>query len=256
MSLGNGEPASCRRGNAAPRRGRDFPRLELVVRAGAAGWRSTIAKELLAALPAIGRRSVAAQKRDLRAILAESRRALAPQAVSALSNEVQARLIGSACFAAASGLVLYAAKDNEVLTDRLFASAVSSGRPVYFPRLDKFSGDLRLVQVQSQAELRPGAFGVLEPGDGEEVVPARLAGALICVPGLGFTPGGQRLGRGGGFYDRLLARSAGNAVSVGLAYSFQLLGWLPQAAHDARVDFVVTEHACHAAAAAKRQAAA
>jgi 5-formyltetrahydrofolate cyclo-ligase len=61
----------------------------------------------------------------------------------------------------------------------------------------------------------------------------------VLVPGLGFDVNGGRLGRGGGFYDRLLA--AGTACRVGVAFECQVVEALPLEPHDRRMEFIITE---------------
>jgi 5-formyltetrahydrofolate cyclo-ligase len=64
---------------------------------------------------------------------------------------------------------------------------------------------------------------------------------LILVPGLGFTRDGRRLGRGGGFYDRLLAASSFRAFTMGVGFDVQLVPALPVEPHDRRLDAIATE---------------
>ena len=64
---------------------------------------------------------------------------------------------------------------------------------------------------------------------------------LVLVPGLAFTRAGHRLGRGGGFYDRLLAGRAKDALKVGICFSLQLLETIPTEAHDAVLDAVISD---------------
>jgi 5-formyltetrahydrofolate cyclo-ligase len=63
---------------------------------------------------------------------------------------------------------------------------------------------------------------------------------LILVPGIAFSKDGHRLGRGGGFFDRLLAGPAANALKLGVCFSFQLLDNIPCDSHDVLVDIVMT----------------
>jgi 5-formyltetrahydrofolate cyclo-ligase len=105
-----------------------------------------------------------------------------------------------------------------------------------------------LIRVRDREELRPGAFGILEPEGTEMISPALLERTLICVPGVAFSLSGQRLGRGRGYYDCLLAAAHPQAITAGLAYSFQVLGRLPESPHDRRLGFIVTASAIHSAA--------
>lgn len=184
---------------------------------------------------------VADKKKYLREILRESRAALIPSQAEALSLRIQAHLLECGVYGEASTVVLYCAQENEVRTDRLLDDALRSGRRVLFPRVDRKRRLLELVRVSDPAELAPGTFGILEPTGSEVISHRELNHALVCVPGLAFSPSGQRLGRGGGYYDRLITQAGPAAVTAGLAYSFQLLDALPESAGDRRVQFVITE---------------
>ena len=64
---------------------------------------------------------------------------------------------------------------------------------------------------------------------------------VVVVPGLGFTPMGARLGRGGGWYDRFLARRSARCVAIGVCFAEQIVDDLPVEDHDMTVDIVVTD---------------
>lgn len=92
-----------------------------------------------------------------------------------------------------------------------------------------------------EADIFTGKFGVSEPLAGCEEIPlARFD--LALVPGVAFDLRGNRLGRGRGFYDRLLEKIRG--VKCGVSYDFQLLETLPTEAHDAKVNFIATPTRC------------
>jgi 5-formyltetrahydrofolate cyclo-ligase len=191
---------------------------------------------------------VADEKKTLRRILAECRAGLPARRAADMSALVQHNLIDTPCYADAASVVLYAATDNEVATDIVFAHAIASGRLVLYPRVVPDTHHLNLVRVETRADLQPGAFGILEPTGAEIARYADLERALICVPGVAFGPAGQRLGRGGGYYDRLITALAPQTVTAGLAYSFQVLDWLPESAGDRRLGLIVTESNVHRAA--------
>lgn len=103
--------------------------------------------------------------------------------------------------------------------------------------LPRVSGeDLKLHYAHSVEELAEGKFGNLEPKANAPEAPCQAD--FILVPGLAFDPAGGRLGRGAGFYDRLLTRFEG--VRVGVCFSELLVEEVPCESHDIRMDFVVT----------------
>jgi 5-formyltetrahydrofolate cyclo-ligase len=97
--------------------------------------------------------------------------------------------------------------------------------------------------VTAPDQLIPGPFGVREP-DPQKCPAADPATAdLIFIPGLAFTKDGLRLGRGRGYYDRLLAILPGTALRIGVCFSCQLLDNIPSEPHDESVDLVLSSPA-------------
>jgi 5-formyltetrahydrofolate cyclo-ligase len=188
--------------------------------------------------------SVADEKKYLRAVFAATRAALDPERARHLSATVQHQLIHSALYRGARSLMIYAPTGSEVSTGLIFDDALAGGRAVYFPRFDSTTNSLRAVRVGARDDLAAGAFGILEPRkELEAAADSELANILICVPGLAFSREGWRLGRGGGHYDRFLADVGREAISVGLAYSFQLVDRIPHEGHDRKLNIIATESA-------------
>jgi 5-formyltetrahydrofolate cyclo-ligase len=87
--------------------------------------------------------------------------------------------------------------------------------------------------------LRTGPFGVAEPGaDDPECPPADIE--LFLCPGMAFTRGGKRLGRGKGYYDRTLAAAPAGSLRVGVCFRRQVRPELPVEPHDLPVHFLAT----------------
>jgi len=138
---------------------------------------------------------------------------------------------------------------GEVATGNIFSDATAAGRAVFYPRLDRTRNSLALCKVESAADLAPGAYGILEP-ETPAIDIASLPPCVVVVPGLAFTRQGERIGRAGVIMivsRRNFGELAPHAITVGLAYSFQLLDHLPQTGLDLRLNFVVTESAIYRA---------
>ena len=198
---------------------------------------------------------MADEKQYLRAVLSEARLSLSAAHASALSARVQQRLLSRETYLAAAKIVLYASFGREVETNLIASDVLRSHRRLYYPIADRKHRRIRFGAVSDLGELRAGAFGILEPPATGALEAEALGPALVCVPGIAFTPAAARLGRGGGYYDRLLAALSVEAETAGLGYSFQLIDRLPEQAHDRRLDFVVTESAVYAASGAPPAAA-
>jgi 5-formyltetrahydrofolate cyclo-ligase len=130
----------------------------------------------------------------------------------------------------------------------LLKNARIEGKVVALPCFNSQTGCYSARVVSCRSKLIPGRFGVLEPGAGCPPVPLNQLD-LVLVPGIAFDLGGRRLGRGKGFYDRLLAEVRGH--KCGVAFDTQIVAEVPVEPHDIRVYSILTPtrwHLCPRAA--------
>lgn len=134
----------------------------------------------------------------------------------------------------AGSVFLYCSVGSEAGTAGLIAAALMQGKKVYLPRCVR-RGEMKLIRLRNEAELRAGRYGIPEPAGNEEIcgIPD-----LCIVPGLAFDASGARLGYGGGYYDRYLA--AAKPVAAALAYPCQMAARLPVCGHDVPVNYIIT----------------
>ena len=118
--------------------------------------------------------------------------------------------------------------DLSVLIERLWAADCKVVVPAWR------DGTYRLIACSRETKLVPGPMGILEPeAHGVGLKPVdESAVAVWIVPGLAFSRSGARMGYGGGWYDRFLAKSHPSSVSIGVAYPFQIVECLPLEPHD------------------------
>ena len=180
------------------------------------------------------------KKRALRNATLSQRNSISQSEWLLWSRLIQAQALRLPFYLASRSVALYSPVQNEVSTDALFAHAIAGGRKVFYPKLE--SGRcLALIQIDSVADLRPGRFGILEPKGVGILSETDRMGLIVFVPGVAFDTRGQRLGRGKGWYDRLLRQLGGNTVFVGLGYEFQIVEEVPTESWDEKVHYVVTE---------------
>ncbi len=129
----------------------------------------------------------------------------------------------------------YMALPWEAGTRELLLALLGKGKRVALPRV--LGEEMSFFEIRSLSDLSEGAYHILEPA--MECPPASCTDALLLVPGMAFTPKGDRLGKGGGYYDKFLTKEPGH-MTVALAYEFQMLDCLPAEIHDKTVDMVVT----------------
>ena len=181
-------------------------------------------------------------KREWRRLLRERRRAVDAAARGLLGERMAVHFFSVPELAAARTVLLYAATAAEAPTEPLARRLRAAGRTVCLPRLvPGRPGEMEAVPVLDWEALVPGPFqGILEPPpEWPAIDPQRLD--AVVVPGLGFDRAGRRLGQGGGYYDRLLARLPRRVFRVGWAYAVQVVDALPADPHDQGVDMVITE---------------
>ena len=157
------------------------------------------------------------------------------------------RLMVSALWEGASGVLVYASVRGEIDALPLACAAWRCGRRVYLPNPRPETVSLSPVEWPEGAALVPGPYGIPVVADAGGADETDIG--LVIVPGLAFDRAGGRLGSGLGYYDRFLAAHAG-AVAVGLAYAWQVVERVPAEAHDVRLAGVVTPDALWIAAGA------
>ncbi|MBI4884468.1 MAG: 5-formyltetrahydrofolate cyclo-ligase [Actinobacteria bacterium] len=133
-------------------------------------------------------------------------------------------------YCASASVMAFVAINGEPDTDALFALIAADGKRLLLPRVE----GRELVVCAGAGRLVASSFGVLEP-TGPSLPVAVVE--LVIVPGLAFTTAGDRLGYGGGYYDRFLTRV--EAPSVGVCFREQLVDELPAYPYDVRVQRVV-----------------
>lgn len=177
------------------------------------------------------------QKSEIRTWVRGLKSACTREQLDERSSEACSRILSDGLWRAAGTVLLYHALPDEVDTSSLLDNARLMGKTVLLPRV---VGDELELRVYSPDTLSPGAFGIMEP-TGEVFPPSRYAEIdLAVIPGMAFDRHGARLGRGKGYYDRLMPLLPG-AYKLGLCYAFQLLDFLPTEEHDIPMNEVVTD---------------
>jgi 5-formyltetrahydrofolate cyclo-ligase len=180
------------------------------------------------------------KKQTLRARVSFQRESLSLGDLVAWSILIQRRAVALAPYLRAQNVALYSPSGNEVLTAAIAEDAIRAGKTLFYPRM-MGRRRLELLRVSSPEELRPGAYGILEPSHGLAINIEAPPTMVVFVPGVAFDLHGNRLGRGQGAYDWLLEKLGSGAQFIALAYEFQILGEVPVGVWDRPVHYIVTE---------------
>lgn len=184
-------------------------------------------------------------KRALRREALARRDALTAEEVAAASERITARAWGLTALQEAEIVLLFASIRSEVRTEALIRQCLANGQDVALPKVRSEERRLDLYLVTDlDRDLKPGVWNIPEPDPDrcEEVMPRDLD--FVFTPGLAFDLHGNRLGYGGGFYDKLLAqvrRDLWPEAVAALAFEVQLVPDIPHKPKDIPVPQIVTE---------------
>jgi 5-formyltetrahydrofolate cyclo-ligase len=188
--------------------------------------------------------SLGSVRKPLRAELRAKRRAISSEEREHAARRVARNVDRAFRLRAGMRVAIYAAMREELDTEPLIALALARRCRVFLPRIDLRTIQIDFHELLADAPQTRNHLGILEP-QGTASVPARWLD-LVLLPLVGFDESGVRLGMGGGYYDRTFAfrnihTSWRGPRLVGIAYSIQQLPTIACAAHDVRMDAVVTE---------------
>ncbi len=178
-----------------------------------------------------------ASKQGIRREIAAKRKALDPDWIQTASARVAENFRALAAFQSAKTVALYIAIGGEVNLETLFPTCWKLGKRTCIPVFNERTKLYEMAEIAADTPCRTGHYGIREPISPTLVSMDQID--LIAVPGVAFDPHGNRLGRGGGHYDRLLDGFSGDAAAV--AFDFQILPRIPTNAHDKPVQCIATE---------------
>lgn len=180
-------------------------------------------------------------KAAIRKFIREKKAALSPQMIAACSAAVAERIAAQPFYREAPVLYAYLAYNEELRTDALIRRAWADGKRVAVPKVLS-PGEMEFYCISSLDAVAPGYCGIPEP-PGPPAPAADDDNILLLMPGLAYDRAHHRIGYGGGFYDRYIARArtrGARILTVAPAYDFQILGSIPAEAHDLPADVIVT----------------
>ena len=173
-------------------------------------------------------------KTELRKAIRQRKRAMTEEEIVAKSQALGKLLRQSDAYREAKTIYGYLPYNQEVRTVPMLEQALVEGKRVAVPKC--YGEEMRFIYMDDLSQVEKGYAGIPEPvADGPV---AEDETALVLMAGLAFDPQGNRMGYGGGFYDKFLAAEP-NHPTVALCYDFQMLPHLETEDHDIPVDVVL-----------------
>lgn len=173
------------------------------------------------------------KKSELRPIMKMKRQEMSAETAAEKSRLICGIVSDSEIYKSAEFIAVYMALKNEVSVKYIADKAFADGKRVCVPVT--CGEDIYLSEIYVGDEFVTGNFGIKEP----KIKRKTNEADLIFVPGLAFSEKGERLGWGGGYYDRLTASAT--AVNVGICYEMQIRNDIETESHDRKMDYIVTE---------------
>ena len=146
-------------------------------------------------------------------------------------------ILESTVWQRASQVMLYVPMSGEMNVKSLLENALKKKKTVAIPRFSVEKNAYEVCRIDNLSNLLPGKFGVPEPSPDSQIMDTKQLD-LAIVPGVAFAALGSRLGRGGGFFDRLLAGIP--AKKCGVCFEQQVYPDVPVERHDVKMDMIAT----------------
>lgn len=181
-------------------------------------------------------------KSDLRSELLQKRNSLSYFEREVFSHSISSNLFDSEDIRKISIFHCYCSYGSEVITNELIQRVLSFDIQVVVPVVKNTKGELLHVTITSETIFEKGSYGIPQPKSISEITIDKLnnQNVLIIVPVVGFDVSCNRIGYGGGYYDRFL-QQVPNARKIGIAFSLQELASIPTEKTDIPLDVIVTE---------------
>jgi len=180
-------------------------------------------------------------KRSLRERVLSLRSALTPEERAFKSQRVQAIVTQTREFQEASTIMLFMNFRDEVETTELAQIVLDLGKRLVLPRCAPKGVLIPALIEDLEKDIESGMWGIREPKKEELTKVDPLEIDCILVPGAAFDTQGNRLGYGGGYYDRFFGRLAEGTPKIALAFHCQIVDRIPVEFYDKKVDMLITE---------------
>jgi 5-formyltetrahydrofolate cyclo-ligase len=191
---------------------------------------------------AVNSESITKAKIAIRKTVIQKRAELGNLKINKNSTAIAERLFCMDEFKQSRSVFCFLSTCFEVQTDMIIRESLRLGKKVLVPLLDTEEENLQAVSIPSMdIEFVIGKYGVREPVPKFRNIVPFSSIDFVVVPGLAFDAFGNRIGYGGGFYDKVFKKISKNVIRVAVGYDFQRFNLVPHTDLDEPVHFLVTE---------------
>ena len=180
-------------------------------------------------------------KIEIRKEILSVRNNLNKEALNNFNKNIFNTIIKSDIYKKAQSIFIYISFGSEVETKKIIEHAISLGKNIYVPKTDKTIKEMIAVKIHSFDNMTVDKWGILEP----IIVDKQNIGNefdLIIMPGVAFDITGNRLGYGGGYYDKYIHNLKRRPTLLALSYEFQIIDNIIAEIHDMQLDYIITEN--------------
>jgi 5-formyltetrahydrofolate cyclo-ligase len=179
-------------------------------------------------------------KKDLRKNARALRDAMTPDDRTKKSELILKTLVSTDEYRNAENVLVYVSTGSEVETFEFITLSLADGKNTFVPKV--YGSEMKFIQIKSIDELAAGYYGILEPKQDEPVWDEiKCSGSNICImPGLAFDKHFNRIGYGGGFYDKFLQKHL-NIYRIAICFECQMVDAIEAEDTDVKPDMIITD---------------
>lgn len=179
-------------------------------------------------------------KKNIRIDILKVRESLKEEEHDIKDNIIIEKLYNLDLYKTSKNIFVYVSFRDEINTIKLIERALIDNKNIYVPKVYNSTKTMKAIFLDSLDKLEKNKMGILEPKDDNLVINKNDID-LIIVPGAVFDKSFNRIGYGGGYYDRYLEEIKYKNNKIALAYDFQIIDEIKAEDHDIKVDYIITE---------------
>ncbi len=186
-------------------------------------------------------------KKELREVMQKNRKAIPLHIREEKSLLIAKNLLGQEIFDIQKNIeiqerfvMVFLNFKTEVNTEPIIKRLWEMGIKTCIPKVSVKEKTMKAIEFKSYDEVHIGAYGIREPNSNSAEVNIDNI-AISILPGLGFSKKMQRLGYGGGYYDKFLSQTKKDIKKIGICFSEQIMEEIPSEKHDVKLDYIVTD---------------